>query len=93
MILEDDLVDACKPGDRVSVSGVYRAAGRRARGAETGIMRAVIVANAVVVGRKGDAGAMPRMTGRDIKNIQAVAAGDEAPLDVLARSLAPSIYG
>ncbi len=42
--MEDDLVDACKPGDRVSLVGVYKAVPPRATGAISGVFRSVLVA-------------------------------------------------
>jgi hypothetical protein len=42
--VEDDLVDACKPGDRVSLVGVYKAVPPRATGAISGVFRSVLVA-------------------------------------------------
>ena len=47
MVLEDDLVDACKPGDRILISGVYKALPPRAVGTVSGVFKAVIVANHV----------------------------------------------
>ncbi|KAJ2461807.1 MCM DNA helicase complex subunit, partial [Coemansia sp. RSA 2320] len=49
VILDDDLVDAVKPGDRVSLVGVYRALGGKATTAASAIFRTVVVANAVRV--------------------------------------------
>lgn len=36
MILEDDLRDACKPGDRVAVAGIYKPVAPRANGSVSG---------------------------------------------------------
>lgn len=47
IILEDDLVDSCKPGDRISLVGVYKAIAPRAQGAISGNFRAMILANSV----------------------------------------------
>ena len=47
VMLEDDLVDSCKPGDRVSLVGVYKALPPRAQGSVSGTFRAVLLANSV----------------------------------------------
>ena len=44
VIVEEDLVDACKPGDRVSLVGVYRAVPPRAVGSVSGVFRSLLVA-------------------------------------------------
>ncbi|KAI9500249.1 MCM DNA helicase complex subunit [Coemansia spiralis] len=49
VILDDDLVDIVKPGDRVSLVGVYRALGGKATTAASAIFRTVIVVNSVRV--------------------------------------------
>ncbi|KAJ2908524.1 MCM DNA helicase complex subunit, partial [Coemansia aciculifera] len=49
VILDDDLVDVVKPGDRVALVGVYRALGGKATTAASAIFRTVIVVNAVRV--------------------------------------------
>lgn len=92
IILEDDLVDVCKPGDRISVSGIYRAAPRRAVGPDTGIMRAVVVANAVQASDSDHRA--PQFTQMDLRNIKSLARmSSMGPMDILAHSLAPSIFG
>lgn len=47
VIAEDDLVDACKPGDRVAIVGVYKAVPPSANGSINGQFRAVLVATNV----------------------------------------------
>ncbi|KAJ2693848.1 MCM DNA helicase complex subunit [Coemansia sp. IMI 209128] len=49
VILDDDLVDVVKPGDRVSLVGVYRALGGKATTAASAIFRTVILVNSVRV--------------------------------------------
>ena len=46
-MLEDDLVDTCKPGGRISVIGVYKAICPRASGQIGGLFKAVVVGNSV----------------------------------------------
>lgn len=37
VILEDDLRDACKPGDRVAICGIYKPVAPRANGSVSGV--------------------------------------------------------
>ena len=97
VVLEHDLVDACKPGDRVSVSGVYRAAPPRASGVMSGVFYAVLLGASVrkLTGGPGGgagAGGDGAVTADDIENIESLAASPDV-LRQLAASLAPSIYG
>ncbi|GJP32195.1 hypothetical protein CLOM_g16792 [Closterium sp. NIES-68] len=90
VLLEDDLVDCCKPGDRVAVVGIYKAAPMRATGSISGTFRTVLVACNVMQLSK-DAVA-PKMTASDVRAVRALAARSDA-WGVVGESLAPSICG
>eukprot|EP00884_Botryococcus_braunii_P006172 jgi/Botrbrau1/15556/Bobra.0273s0008.1 len=90
IILQNDLCDGAKPGDRVTVVGVYKPMPPRASGSVSGVMKAVIVANQIKPLVR-DAGAA-KITVQDIRNIEKLAAEPDV-LDQLANSLAPSIFG
>lgn len=92
VILDDDLVDSVKPGDRVQLVGVYRALG----GANNNntAFRTVIIANSVypLHARSTGVAAQEKLTEQDIKNINKLSK-DRKIFDMLSNSLAPSIYG
>ncbi|KAG7605117.1 DNA replication licensing factor MCM3 [Arabidopsis thaliana] len=90
VIAEDDLVDSCKPGDRVSVFGIYKALPGKSKGSVNGVFRTILIANNIALLNK-EANA-PIYTKQDLDNIKNIARRDDA-FDLLARSLAPSIYG
>lgn len=43
MVVEDDLRDACKPGDRVKIVGVYKPIAPTTNGASSAVFRSVAV--------------------------------------------------
>ena len=88
VVLEDDLVDSVKPGDRVAVVGVFRPLAGAANGVVSGVYKSVVVGVAAERLTQDKVRWQPR----DVRNIRAVAARPWA-LQLLARSLAPSIYG
>lgn len=47
IMLEDDLVDTCKPGGRISVVGVFKAITPRASGQIGNLFKGVVVGNSV----------------------------------------------
>lgn len=90
VIVEDDLVDSCKPGDRVAIVGTYKALPGKSKGSVNGVFRTVLIANNVSLLNK-EANA-PIYTPEDLKSIKKIAERDDT-FDLLGNSLAPSIYG
>ncbi|KAF6156122.1 hypothetical protein GIB67_024092 [Kingdonia uniflora] len=90
VIIEDDLVDSCKPGDRVAIVGIYKALPGKSNGGVNGVFRTVLIANNVSLLNK-EANA-PIYTTDDLKEIRKIAERKDA-FDLLGNSLAPSIYG
>lgn len=90
VIVEDDLVDSCKPGDRVAIVGIYKALPGSSKGSVKGVFRTVLIANNVSLLNK-EANA-PIYTAEDITNIKKVSERDDT-FELLANSLAPSIHG
>lgn len=90
IIVEDDLVDCCKPGDRVQMIGVYRAMAGRAQGSASGKFKTLIIANNVrrigIDERKRD------LTPQDVQNFRQLIKRSDM-FDLLSRSIAPCIYG
>lgn len=93
VILDDDLVDAAKPGDRIQLIGVYRSLGSNAQ-SQSSTFRSLIVANNIVLlSAKGNGEiAVHNLTDTDIRNINKVSRKKNI-FELLSQSLAPSIYG
>ncbi|KXS17884.1 MCM-domain-containing protein [Gonapodya prolifera JEL478] len=92
IILDDDLVDACKPGDRVAIVGVYRSVGGATNGSMSGTFKTLILANAVRLLVKDIQTTV--LTDVDIQKIKQVARKHRKNIvDLLGNSVAPSIYG
>jgi DNA replication licensing factor MCM3 len=90
VILENDLVDKAKPGDRIEVNGVFRCKGSTMNGITNGIFQTHIVATGItsMLAEKSK----PNLSETDIKNIRKIA-HDENVLELLGRSIAPTIEG
>jgi DNA replication licensing factor MCM3 len=84
------LVDKAKPGDRVEVNGVFRCRGTTQNGVTNGIFLTQIVATGIksLLEEKQK----PNLSETDIKNIRKMAQEKEV-LDILGRSIAPTIEG
>src|SRR3989338_11718888 len=103
IVLDHDLVDVCKAGDRVRVVGVYRALPTASKGgtkkegeADTRtIFHTRVLANSVALLNKDRIGSHTAMTDVDIENIQRIAAEASSGrhlIQSLAQSIAPSIF-
>lgn len=94
VILDDDLVDSCKPGDRVQLVGIYRSLGNRNAGNSTAIFKTIILANNIFLlsAKSGGGAPVATITDVDIRNINKIAKKKNL-FDLLSQSLAPSIYG
>lgn len=92
LILDHDLVDKVKPGDRVMIVGVYRALATAAQGQQnsSGVFRTVVLVNNVqILGR--DVSPL-QISSSDIRNIRLLSQRPDI-LTVLGRSISPSIHG
>ncbi|KAI1004355.1 DNA replication licensing factor [Podosphaera aphanis] len=94
IILDDDLVDRCKPGDRIQLVGIYRSLGNRNASHSTALFKTIILANNIVLlsSKAGDGISTSAITDTDIRNINKISKKKNL-FDLLSQSLAPSIYG
>ncbi|KAI8646099.1 MCM2/3/5 family-domain-containing protein [Parasitella parasitica] len=94
VILDDDLVDRAKPGDRVSIVGIYRSLGNRNNNQSSSTFKTVIICNEIsLLSTKAGGGiAAPVITDKDITQITQLARKRNS-FNILAQSLAPSIWG
>ncbi|KAG8220061.1 MCM2/3/5 family-domain-containing protein [Butyriboletus roseoflavus] len=90
IILDDDLVDKCKPGDRVQLVGFYRSVG----GGSNGAFKSLILANNInlLSSKIGGGIAQTPLTDIDIRQINQLAKRRDI-FHLLSQSLAPSIFG
>ncbi|CAL1696311.1 unnamed protein product [Somion occarium] len=90
VILDDDLVDSCKPGDRIQLVGVYRSVG----GGAGGSFKTLLLANNInlLSSKSGGGIAQTPLTDSDIRMINQLAKRSDI-FSLLSQSLAPSIYG
>jgi len=94
VIMDDDLVDRVKPGDRIQLVGIYRSLGNRNASSGSSTFRTVILANNVILlsSKSGGGIAQATITDTDIRNINKVSKKKNV-FELLSQSLAPSIYG
>jgi len=90
VILEHDLVDKVKPGDRVQCIGIYRPLASIQDGHTSGVFKTVLTSNNIsVIGKEIGAVKLSQM---DVTNIKKIAERENI-LETLASSLCPSIFG
>lgn len=94
VILDDDLVDKAKPGDRIQLVGIYRTLGNRNASSGSSTFRTIVMANNIIqLSSKASGGiAQATITDTDIRNINKVSKKKNV-FDLLSQSLAPSIHG
>ncbi|KAL6704244.1 MCM DNA helicase complex subunit [Coniothyrium glycines] len=94
VVMDDDLVDRVKPGDRIQLVGIYRSLGNRNAGAGSSTFRTLILANNIILlsSKSGGGIAQVNITDTDIRNINRLSKNKRV-FELLAQSLAPSIYG
>lgn len=67
IVADNDLVDKCKPGDRVQVIGMYRCMPGKKNGYTSGAFRTILIANNIRQLNKDES---PTFTGDDIAKIR-----------------------
>ena len=94
VIMDDDMVDRVKPGDRIQLVGIYRSLGNRNAGQGSSTFKTLILANNVILlsSKSGGGIAQATITDTDIRNINKISK-QRRVFDLLSQSLAPSIYG
>ncbi|XP_055640622.1 DNA replication licensing factor Mcm3 [Toxorhynchites rutilus septentrionalis] len=89
VICDDDLVDRCKPGDRVQIVGNYRCLPGKQGGYTTGTFRTILIANNISQLNKESTLSVTR---EEINLCKKLAKNNDI-FDLLSKSLAPSIHG
>lgn len=89
VICDDDLVDQCKPGDRVQIVGNYRCLPGKQGGYTTGTFRTVLIANNISHLNKETNMLISR---EEVALCKRLAKNNDI-FELLAKSLAPSIHG
>ncbi|KAF5304351.1 hypothetical protein FQA39_LY09730 [Lamprigera yunnana] len=90
IICDNDLVDSCKPGDRIQVVGSYRCLPNRQGSFTTGAFRTIIISNNISQLSKE---VNPSISRSDVNHCKDLVKNHEDVFNLLAKSLAPSIHG
>ncbi|XP_044727672.1 DNA replication licensing factor Mcm3 isoform X2 [Chrysoperla carnea] len=89
VICDDDLVDLCKPGDRIQVVGNFRCLPSKQGGFTNGTFRTIVIANNISQLSKESTRSISR---EDVVVCKKLAKSKDI-IEILSRSLAPSIHG
>ncbi|XP_031620150.1 DNA replication licensing factor Mcm3 [Contarinia nasturtii] len=89
IVCDDDLVDQCKPGDRVQIVGNFRCLPGKSGGYTTGTFRTVVIANNISQLNKESNLNISR---EEVAQCKKLAKNNDI-FELLAKSLAPSIHG
>ena len=93
IVLEDDLVDQCKPGDRLRIVGIFKAVPAKSAAATSGVFRTLVCANSLQTIQRGEgSSALDFDTTSRIRSL-AENTDTRALFELLGDSLAPSICG
>ncbi|CAK7271218.1 MCM DNA helicase complex subunit [Sporothrix epigloea] len=94
VMLDDDLVDRVKPGDRVQIVGIFRTLGNRNTNHSSALFKTLLLANNVVLlsSKAGGGISTVEITDTDLRNINKIAKKKNL-FELLSQSLAPSIFG
>ncbi|XP_065313818.1 DNA replication licensing factor MCM3-like [Gordionus sp. m RMFG-2023] len=88
---DDDLIDICKPGDRVQIVGLYKCLPAKKEGYTTATFRTILLSNNILELSKEIS---PTVSGTDVSSIKRFSEQRSRDVfEILARSLAPSIHG
>ncbi|XP_054034152.1 DNA replication licensing factor MCM3 [Dryobates pubescens] len=91
VVLDDDLVDKVKPGDRIQVVGTYRCLPGKKGGYTSGTFRTILIACHV---KQMSKDVRPLYSAADVAKIKRFSKTRSKDIfDQLAKSLAPSIHG
>lgn len=89
VILQDDLVDNVKPGDRIQIVGIFKCIATSGT-AFSGNFKTVIIASSLH--SLTTEINVPKLSGDDIREIKKIAEREDC-MELLGQSLAPSIFG
>lgn len=92
VVCDNDLVDLCKPGDRVQIVGSYRCMPGKQGGYTTGTFRTILIANNIMQLSKE---ANLAITKEDVAMCKKLAKKNACKdiFELLSKSLAPTIHG